>query len=148
MLETADPTETTTEESEPEETTTISENNSLSGLPNGNYRFVSADFPNRVVTDEELLEAGGAFFLFRKFGDNITGVFGYIDHEGGSCISGTVDGNTVVGTAYGYSENVREGGFLTLGEEAGDLAYEGSVLNLESFSRINAGSRLPVESCP
>ena len=119
----------------------------LSDLPNGNYRLVSADFPNRVVTDEELLEAGGAIFLFRKFGDNVTGTYGFIDHEGGSCISGTLEGNVVTGESVSDGDTVRSGMFLTLGEEQADGRYEGSTLNLAEFSRINAGTRLPVESC-
>ena len=119
----------------------------IADLPNGNYRFVAAEFPNRVVTDEELLEAGGALFLFRKFGDTVTGNFSFIDNEGGACITGTVDGDTITGDSYAYSETVRAGGFLSLGTEVEDGQYEGSVLNLETFSRINAGTRLPVESC-
>lgn len=124
------------------ETTTF-----FADLSDGNYRLVSADFSNRVVTDEELLEAGGAIFLFRKNGENVTGNFGFIDHEGGSCITGTIEGNTVTGDSYAYSEQVRAGTFLTLGEDVGNNRYNGSTLNLESFSRINAGTRLPVESC-
>ncbi|MEO1790847.1 MAG: hypothetical protein AAFR25_01315 [Cyanobacteria bacterium J06629_19] len=119
----------------------------LAELPNGNYRFAAAELPNRVVTDEELLEAGGALFLFRKFGDSVTGNFSFIDSEGGSCITGVVDRNTVVGDAYAFSETVRAGTFLDLGTETEAGKYEGSVLNLEGFSRINAGTRLPVESC-
>jgi len=119
----------------------------IADLPNGNYRFVSAEFPNRVVTDEELLEAGGALFLFRKFGDAITGNFSFIDQEGGSCVTGTVEDNTVTGDSYAYSETVRSGTFLTLGTEVEEGEYEGSMLNLETFFRINAGARLPVESC-
>ncbi|MEM9092105.1 MAG: hypothetical protein AAGC93_25640 [Cyanobacteria bacterium P01_F01_bin.53] len=117
-------------------------------LPDGNYRLVSADFSNRIVTDEELLEAGGAMFLFRKNGENVTGAFSFIDHEGGSCITGTIEGNTVTGDSFTYSDQVRSGTFLTLGEDIGNNRYSGSALNLESFSRINAGTRLPVESCP
>ncbi|MEO0768102.1 MAG: hypothetical protein AAFY72_01500 [Cyanobacteria bacterium J06649_4] len=120
----------------------------LSDLPNGNYRVVSADFPPRIVSDEELLEAGGAVFLFRKLGEEVTGSYGFIDHEGGSCLTGTLEGNTVTGDSFAYGDSVREGSFLTLGEPVGEGRYEDSVLNLETFSRINAGTRLPVESCP
>ena len=120
----------------------------LASLPDGNYRVVSANFPVRVVTDDELLEAGGALFLFRKDGDRVTGTFGYIDHEGGSCMSGTLSDNRVMGDAYGYSDTIRSGVFLTLGDEAGDNRYPNSVLDLSSFSRINAGTRLPATSCP
>ena len=35
-------------------------------LPDGNYRMTSAEYPVRVVTDEELLANGGYLFVFRK----------------------------------------------------------------------------------
>lgn len=120
----------------------------LANLPDGNYRVVSASFPMRIVTDEELLASGGALFLFRKFGDQITGTYGFIDHEGGSCITGELSDNQITGDAYGYSDSIRSGVFLTLGEDAGGRRYTDSVLDLSSFSRINAGIRLPVEACP
>lgn len=117
----------------------------LSALPNGNYRFVLADFDNRVVSDEELIEAGGAIFLFRKFGDTVTGELSYVDSDNpGFCISGMAEDNRVTGTVVGNSDRIL-GDFLTTKvSEAG--ALEG-VLNLEGFSRINAGARLPIESC-
>ena len=136
----------------------------LAALPNGNYRVVSADFPLRVVTDEELLESGGTMFTFRKFGEDVTGIFGYIDSEIGACVAGTLEGNTVTGQAFTNDEpvslerNVEEtdenpvflgpGGFLQLGEEVAAERYDNSVLNLAGFSRINAGTRIPPESCP
>ncbi|MEL7329234.1 MAG: hypothetical protein AAGJ69_05260 [Cyanobacteria bacterium J06559_1] len=119
----------------------------LPNLPNGNYRFVSANFPNRVVSETELTESGGVVFLFRKFGENITGTFRYIGQERNVCISGTVDGNTVVGTAYRRGSQLQENSFLKLREEVEETEYAGSTLNLEGFSRINAGGRLPLESC-
>lgn len=128
----------------------------LADLPDGNYRVVSAEFPNRVVSDEELLEAGGTIFTFRKKGDQVIGTFGYIDSEIGACLSGTLSGNAVTGQAYTNDEPVTaEGGsflgpgrYLQLGEAAEGERYDNSTLNLSGFSRINAGSRLPVESCP
>ncbi len=117
----------------------------LLSLPNGNYRFVSADFDNRVVSDEELVEAGGAIFLFRKFGDAVTGELSYIDSDNpGFCISGTVEDNRVIGTVVSDSDRIL-GDFLVT-KVAEDGALEG-VLNLEDFSRINAGARLPTENC-
>lgn len=120
----------------------------LANLPDGNYRVISANFPMRVVSDEELLEAGGALFLFQKVGDRITGIYGFIDHEGSSCITGTLSGNRVMGDAYAYSDAIRSGVFLTLGDDFEDGFYLDSVLDLSSFSRINAGTRLPVTDCP
>ena len=128
----------------------------LADLPNGNYRLASADYPFRVVTDEELLENGGILFLFRKFGDSVTGNFGYIDSEIGACIAGTLEGNTVTGEAYTDDEpTVADDGetylgpglALILGENAGGDRYDGSILRLGDFSRINAGTVLPPESC-
>ncbi len=121
------------------------ENSTLFTLPNGNYRFVSADFDNQVLSDEELIEAGGAVFLFRKFGDTVTGELSYIDSDNpGFCISGTVEGNRVTGPVIGDSDRIL-GGFLMV-EISEDGSLEG-VLNLADFSRINAGTRLPIEGC-
>lgn len=140
--------ENTDEQPITEERSQPNPNLDLSNLPDGNYRVVSADFPMRVVSDEELLEAGGALFLFQKVGDRITGIYGFIDHEGGSCITGTLSDNRVMGDAYAYSDAIRSGVFLTLGDDFEDGFYLDSVLDLSSFSRINAGTRLPVTDCP
>ncbi|MGB3768355.1 MAG: hypothetical protein WA947_17490 [Phormidesmis sp.] len=133
-------------------------------LPNGNYRLASATYPPRVVNDAELVENGGVLFLFRKFGEEITGRFSYIDSDLGACVTGTIEGNEVTGQAYTGSDGtypegsaatfLGPGGYLQLGENkentprAGVRQYESAVLNLETFSRINAGSVLPPESCP
>ncbi|MGC1309143.1 MAG: hypothetical protein WA885_18100 [Phormidesmis sp.] len=127
----------------------------LADLPNGNYRVASADYPFRVVSEEELLESGGALFTFRKFGDSVTGNFGYIDSEIGACVAGTVAGNTITGQAYTDDSGsttdgktyLGPGSFLALGEESVPDRYDDSVLDLGMFSRINAGTVLPPESC-
>ncbi|NJM96725.1 MAG: hypothetical protein HC800_05600 [Phormidesmis sp. RL_2_1] len=127
----------------------------VADLPDGNYRFTSAEYPERVVSDEELLENGGTLFLFRKVGDTITGTFGYIDSEIGACLTGNLSGNTVTGQAYTDDSGstvdgttyLGPGSFLALGENTQGDRYEPSVLNLEGFSRINAGTVLPPESC-
>lgn len=135
----------------------------LEDLPNGNYRVTSATYPLSVVSDEELVENGGALFLFRKFGEDVTGLFSYIDSDVGACVAGTLEGNTVSGQAYtddGFSPEestavfLGPGGFLLLGESDGEplrtgaRSYNDAELNLEGFSRINAGTVLPPESCP
>lgn len=133
-------------------------------LPNGNYRLASATYPPRVVEDAELIETGGALFLFRKFGDEVTGRFSYIDSDLGACFTGKIKGNEVTGQAYTdddgfYQEEstaifLGSGGYLKLGENqggaprTGERTYNMAVLNLETFSRINAGAVLPPESCP
>ena len=130
-------------------------------LPNGNYRLASASYPLRVVNDTELVENGGTLFLFRKFGDQVTGRFSYIDSDLGACVTGKIVGNTVTGQAYtnnGFSQAgstavfLGPGGYLQLGNQSsasrtGRRAYSTATLNLETFSRINAGSVLPPESC-
>ena len=132
-------------------------------LPNGNYRLASATYPPRVVSDSELIEKGGTLFLFRKFGEQITGRFSYIDSDLGACVTGKIEGNKIAGQAYtddngAYSKESKAlflgpGNYLQLEENAsgatqtGARSYNRAVLNLEGFSRINAGTALPPESC-
>jgi hypothetical protein len=134
----------------------------IADLPNGNYRMTSAEYPLRVVSDEELLENGGIVFTFRKFGDTVTGNFGYIDSEVGACVSGTVAGNVVTGVAFTNDQPTTIDGktylgpdtALALGANAGGDGeafqgnrYNNSTVDLSDFSRINAGTVLPPESC-
>lgn len=133
----------------------------IGDLPDGNYRVASASYPPRVVSDQELVENGGALFLFRKRGNSITGNFSYIDSDIGACVTGTLAArNAVLGRANvegktGVVTNAETGGaflgpaeYLQLGENVSGDLYESSILTLEGFSRINAGSALPPESCP
>lgn len=148
----------------PEATAPAKPQATLADLPNGNYRVASATYPLRVVSDEELVKNGGVLFSFRKFGEEVTGRFNYIDSDLGACIAGTIEGNTVTGKAYtddnGFSPEestaifLGPGGFLLLGENdggpvrTGARSYDSARLDLEGFSRINAGTMLPPESCP
>ena len=136
----------------------------IEDLPNGSYRFASASYPPIVISDAELVENGGTLFLFRKFGEEVTGRFSYIDSDIGACVTGKVDGNTITGEAYTDDDGIYPeestaiflgpGGYLQLGENdgseprTGERNYDEATLSLESFSRINAGSVLPPESCP
>ena len=129
----------------------------LAALPNGNYRMASAEFTNRVVSDTELLASGGYLFTFRKFGDKVTGSFGHIDHERGACVTGTVSGNTITGEAYTVNEptTIRGKtyldplGVLLLGDPVtSEVRYNNSVMNVDGLFQINAGARIPTESCP
>ncbi|MEL6469700.1 MAG: hypothetical protein AAFQ74_08235 [Cyanobacteria bacterium J06623_4] len=130
----------------------------LSALPNGNYRVVSADLPNRIVTDAELVDAGGTLFLFRKFDDQITGTFSYIDSDLSACVTGTLEGNQITGEAIAATladlEIDKESRFLgpantlELTNHLGEGRFERAVLDLDGFSQINSGTRLPVETCP
>ncbi len=132
-------------------------------LPNGNYRLTSASYAPGVVKDAELIKNGGVLFLFRKFGDKVTGRFSYIDSDLSACVTGKLEGNKVTGQAYTdndgfYPEEstavfLGPGGYLQLEENKGAVprtgtrSYNNATLNLEKFSRINAGTVLPPESC-
>jgi hypothetical protein len=127
----------------------------LASLPDGNYRMASAQYPVRVVTDAELLQNGGYLFTFRKVGNVITGNWGHIDHEEGACVTGTVSGNTITGQAYTDDQPTTINGktyldpmsVLQLGSPVSTGRYDGSVMNVASLSRINAGTQLPPETC-
>ena len=123
----------------------------IAELPNGNYRFASGTLERVVVSDEELAAAGGEVFLFRKFGETVTGEMQFLDETGGVfCISGQVEGDTVTGSLLSPSDlspsdTVRAEDLVT-----GDLSSDQPVeaeLNLSGFSRINAGVQLPIEAC-
>jgi hypothetical protein len=128
-------------------------------LPDGDYRFWNGK-ASKPISDEELLKQGGVLFVFHKQGKQILGSFGQIDNVG-SCIKGTVSGNTVTGIAVSYEESTNPasrnnsffdpGGFLKLGRWKPDGKrgqYENSTLNLAKLNRINLGSSKPTKSCP
>ena len=122
---------------------------SLSDLPDGNYRVTSADLPFRVIDTEELLTSGGSVFLFGKTGDNVVGTFGYPETDNSVCIEGTLAGNIVTGQAFsqGTEGTIPDDDVLTLGEPETEGEGFSALLNLEAFSRINAGSSLPRTDC-
>ena len=130
----------------------------IAGLPDGNYRYVSGPAAvDRVYSDQELLSRGGVLFIFRKTGDAITGSYSYIDGES-ICVTGRVSGNTVNGQAYpqGDARQIGEAfefwgpaTFLRVRRSRanGDQRYYGgATLELNDFSKINAGSVLPPNS--
>ncbi|MEM8611271.1 MAG: hypothetical protein AAGF93_04570 [Cyanobacteria bacterium P01_H01_bin.105] len=131
----------------------------IAGLADGNYRYVSGPADDRAYSEQELLSRGGVLFVFRKTGDEIMGSYGYIDGEA-ICVAGRVSGNTVSGQAYPYDGVARElaeefafwgpATFLrvrrTQGPE-GNRYFGSAALELNDFSRINAGSSLPPSSC-
>ncbi len=127
----------------------------LADLPDGNYRMATAEYPYRVVSDEELLASGGYLFVFQKSGNRAIGNFGHIDHEEGACLMGTISGNTITGQAYTNDRPTTiegqtyldPGKYLRLGEKATDVRYDNSVMDVTGLSRINAGTRLPVTDC-
>ncbi len=133
----------------------------IAGLADGNYRYVSGPAAvDRVYSDGELLNRGGVLFIFQKTGDEIIGSYSYIDGEA-ICVTGRVSGNTVSGQAYpndGVANDLEEtftawgpANFLrvrrTRGNE-GERYYASATLELNDFSKINAGASLPPSSCP
>lgn len=130
----------------------------IAGLPDGNYRYVSGPAAvDRVYSDQELLNRGGVLFIFQKTGDAIIGSYSYIDGES-ICVTGRVSGNTVSGQAYprvakDLGESFEFWGpatFLRVRRTRGDGGqryYGGATLELNDFSKINAGSVLPPSRC-
>ena len=131
----------------------------IAGLADGNYRYVSGPADERVYSAQELLSRGGVLFVFRKMGDEVTGAYSYIDGES-ICVTGRVSGNTVSGQAYPDNGVARDLGeefafwgsatFLQVRRTQGDSDnryYASATLELNDFSRINAGSSLPPSSC-
>ena len=131
----------------------------IAGLADGNYRYVSGPADERNYSDLDLLDRGGVLFVFRKTDDEIIGFYSYIAGES-ICVTGRVSGNTISGQAYpddGVARDLAENftfwgpaTFLrvrrTRGDEGGRY-YSSATLELNDFSKINAGSSLPPSSC-
>jgi hypothetical protein len=128
-------------------------------LPNGSYRFWNGK-ASGTISDDQLLKQGGVLFLLNKQGNQIVGTFGQIDNAG-SCVKGTVNGNTFTGIAIPYepspdpasrsNTSFDPSGFLKLGrwKKVGNQnQYENSTLDLSRLNRINLGPRKPSSSCP
>ncbi len=134
----------------------------ISDLPDGNHRYWSGSSTDPIVTSEALLAGGGITFLFRKQGNNVTGIFGYVDGEA-LCVQGQVNENTVTGISV---QNMR-GASVISGADTFEsfgpsgrlqvrsgrqinpttVRYSSTLLNLQGLNRINAGSRLPPSGC-
>lgn len=134
----------------------------VSSLPDGNYRYWTGSSNSAVVSNEELLANGGMTFLFSKRGNNVTGIFGYVDGEA-ICVQGQVNDNTVTGIS---AQNLRGASVLSSGETFANFGpsdrlqvrrgrqidretvrYSSTLLNLTGMNRINAGSVLPPGGC-
>jgi len=132
----------------------------IAQLADGNYRLWNGTAQGGTASDEQLLEAGGALFIFNKSGNNITGNFAYIDSDNSYCIFGQGNNSTVSGFAYPYTEDA-----LDLGESFRNLGptsilrvrrtrvvgeqpfYSSALLDLSTFSPINLGPVMPPTSC-
>ena len=136
----------------------------IATLPDGNYRYWSGQTGASAsaltnISDATLIQRGGALFLFQKTGSTIIGRFSYIDSDS-ICIQGRVSGNTISGTAATDSSDGRTlgesfeswgpGGFMKVrraSAQNGRTTFGGAILDLNGFSRINAGNSLPPEGC-
>lgn len=124
---------------------------SIAALPDGNYRVTSV--PQALEGDAS---QNAALFTFRKLGSSVTGNFAYPGNDLDACVTGTVEGNTVTGQAF-----TRDTGTSVLGQtylgtglalRLGDAGigdrYDNAILDLNGFTRINAGTRIPPAVCP
>ena len=125
----------------------------LAALPDGNYRVAS---PAAIAgTDTTDAYAASTLFTFRKLGDVVTGSFEYLNSDRQACISGSITGNTITGEAYTDSGETFILGrsylgpslSLELGEAVTFSRYDSSVLDLNGFTRINAGTKQPPVGC-
>jgi hypothetical protein len=131
-------------------------------LPNGNYRYWNGTPSGAVVSSDTLMANGGVTFTFRKQGNNITGIFGYVDGEA-ACVQGQVNGNTVSGISV---QNLAGASVLSAGEtfqpfgpsgylqvrrgrrvSPNVVRYSSTLLNLNGLNRINAGAQVPPRVC-
>lgn len=126
---------------------------SISALPDGNYRVTTAAESSAANAFDGA--PNSALFTFRKLGDAVTGNFTYPNSDLSACVSGTVEGNTVTGQAF-----TRDSGTVVIGQtylgprldlRLGDVGignrYNNAVLNLNGFTRINAGTTVPPAVC-
>jgi len=152
----------------PSPTTSPTSSMTIESLPDGNYRFATAKLSQSIITNQDLVKAGGYYFLFRKQGRNIVGTLAQVDSENTICVSGKINGNTVTGRAVELVElperdpSVKSiddkfvfwdlgGDILAVrrGEKKnGRVTYNGALLNLGSLFRYNVGTRPPVNQCP
>ncbi len=114
----------------------------ISSLPDGNYRYWSGTSSNAIASEGEITD--GALFLFQKRGNNVTGIYGYVDQEA-ICVQGQVNEDTVTGINFGSDNSiqVRRGRQI----DNNTVRYSSTLLNLTGLNRINAGPRLPPSRC-
>ncbi len=127
----------------------------IASLPDGNYRFTTARASSGGGSINGVLQdSGDRTFTFRKAGESVTGNFVYVDSGESACVSGIVQGNTVVGQAVSNSfgtdvlgqRYLGSGLSLRLEENSGNF-YNNATLSLGGFSRIDAGDVQPPASC-
>ena len=143
----------------------------LSARPDGNYRYVSGSVEARPYSDAELLQQGRTIFVLRKESNRVVGELMPHIGESGICITGIASGDNVVGAAYAaMSTDAESTDTESANTESADteekaIAFSSAlqlqptqadaattspisaVLDLSSFSMINAGSTFPPKSC-
>lgn len=127
----------------------------IANLPDGNYRITSALDAADDLSHAELASSGGRLFTFNKSGNTITGNLNDFDGGFSACVTGSVDGNIVTGQAFTNHQGTNVLGrryldlglALELGSQVASDRYDNSVLNLNGFFRINAGTVVPPTRC-
>ncbi len=130
---------------------------SIATLPDGNYRVATLALRRGLYSSSYTPDpySASTLFTFRKLGNVITGSFEYLEDGLEACISGTVDGNTIVGQAYTNSGEIfqlnqrylGDAIALQLGNAVAFNRYDASVLDLNGFTRINTGTAIPPAVC-
>ena len=118
----------------------------IAALPAGNYRYTTGTSDISANTD------ASPIFTFRKLGNFITGNFDYPLSGSRACITGTIEGNTIIGQAFSNSTGTTILGQRYLGENLSlrfddDFFSYDASLDLNGFNRINAGTTAPPSSC-
>lgn len=121
-------------------------------LPDGNYRFASSITPNSGggFINGSAIASGDRVFTFRKSGVSVVGDFAYLDSGESACISGVVQGDTIVGEALvtsGAATDVLGRTYLGPGLSLQLPADSEAVLSLGGFELINAGDIAPPKNC-
>jgi len=144
-------------------------------LTDANYRYINTEIPTAektvdglpVVTAADLAEVEeGYAFLFQKVEGQIVGMLYQLASQEKVCVSGKAEGNTVTGQAIvRYESPFTPIKVLSQGEEFAPwgntetlqvrqgsrtgirVVYDGALLDLNGFYRVNAGSQPPPEQC-
>ncbi|EDX87133.1 hypothetical protein S7335_4840 [Synechococcus sp. PCC 7335] len=135
----------------------------LNQLPSGNYRFCSKK-------PDEVGQAMGACFRFRKEAENIVGTYYYPNTGSSICLRGQINNNTFSGQAierFSTGESppadfsrpqlsnwdvdflkVGNGLYVDRLDRRDAILYRSALLNLNNFYQYNAGSVSPPTTCP
>ncbi|MDY7020445.1 MAG: hypothetical protein SWJ54_03660 [Cyanobacteriota bacterium] len=136
----------------------------IASLPDGNYRYVTAN--HTAMTDTELAQTDALIFLFRKNGNQIIGQLSIANGSRKICISGEVNVNTITGQAVELFENLEEVEAKNSAEEftnwdvtgslrvrrsireGNKVTYKSAILDLNGYNHMNTGTEQPPMRCP